>query len=341
MKQIIRLFTMVGLSITLLVGCGSAAENNAGEGRNNTDSGEKKFKVAMVVGVGGLGDQSFNDGLYSGVLKAAELYGIEYQVIEPTEYTEFNDNFMSLSALNDYDIIIGCGYDATEGVSLAAKEYPDQQFIFIDGAVEGLNNVTNYTFRDNEKTFLVGMMAAMKTETGKIGLVMATDTPDQHVFVAGYLAGAKYINPNIDIQVKYIGSYSDITTAKELAIALVEENVDIIYAAAGGAGVGVYSSGDDYGFLSIGTDSNLCPVYPNSMFVSAYRDMELVVAEAVKAAMEGERIGESVSVGLAEGAVDITNEGSNVPIDDSLFAKTEEAKAAIIAGKITVPDTLK
>lgn len=327
-------------SVIVLTGCGASGGSGGGDqdANNNRDA---DYQVALVVGLGGLGDQSFNDGLYAGVQKAVENHDIGYQVIEPTEYTEFNDNFMSLAGSGDYDLIIGCGYDAMEGLGMAAEEYPDQQFVFIDGAVEGCSNVTNYTFRDNEKTFLVGMMAALKSETGKIGLVMGTDTPDQHVFVAGYLAGAQYVKPDIDIDVKYVGSFTDISKAKELAIAMSEDGVDIIYAAAGGAGAGVYSTAGEYGYLSIGTDSNLCPKYPDTMFLSAYRNMEVVVADSIDAAMAGEKQGETVSVGLAEEAVGITNEGSNVETDPAFFEQTDEAKEAIISGEIIVPNSLE
>jgi len=335
-KKVIAILLVAVLGILFAAGCTSAPDSTAVESSESS----KDYNVAMVVGLGGLGDKSFNDGLYAGVLKAAEVYGIKYQVIEPQEYSEFNDDFMSLAASKEYDLVIGAGYDAMEGIQLAATEYPEQKFLLIDGFVEGLANVTNYTFRDNECTFLVGMMAAMKTETGKIGIVMGTDTPDQHVFVAGYLAGAKYVNPTIDIKVKYIGSYTDTATAKELAIALVEEGVDVIYAAAGGAGVGVYASAAEYGFTSIGTDVNLCPFYPDSMFVSAFRNMEQVVSDGIKAAIDGSSNGGIISGGLAENWVDITNEGSNIVTDKSFFDKTDAAKAAIISGEIVVPSAL-
>jgi len=335
MKKFLSICAVFALSLSLLTGCG-ASDGSAKDGSSSEDT----FKVAMVVGLGGLGDQSFNDGLYNGVLKAADEYGIEYQVIEPAEYTEFNDDFMSLAAEGKYDLIIGCGYDAIEGIGLAAAEYPEQNFAFIDGEVEGAENVVNYTFRDNEKTFLVGMMAAQKTETGKIGLVMATDTPDQHVFVAGYLAGAAYADPNVEVQVKYTGSYDDIAKAKELAIAMSEDGVDVIFAAAGGAGAGVYGAAADNGYLAVGVDTNLCPQYADSMFLSAYRNMEVVVAEAIKAAMDGNTSGATYSVGLAENAVGITNEGSSIETDKAFFDLADQAKQDIIDGKIEVPNSL-
>lgn len=336
MRIKMRTLWVVALTLTFIMGCGKtdAPEKNTG----NEDG--KSYSVAMVVGLGGLGDQSFNDGLYNGVLKAAEEYGITYQVIEPAEYTEFNDDFISLADSGKYDLILGCGYDAMEAVEAAAREYPDQNFVFIDGEVTGCDNVINYTFRDNEKTFLVGMMAAMKTQTDKIGLVMATDTPDQHVFVAGYLAGAKYINPDIEVQVKYTGSYDDITKAKELAIAMRESGVDVIFAAAGGAGAGVYSAAEENGYLSIGVDTNLCPQYPDSMFLSGYRDMEVIVAKAIEEAIGNTATGGTVSMGLKENAVGITNEGSNIDMDEDFLKQVKDATAKIISGEIVVPNSL-
>lgn len=332
--------TLVGIMAAgILGGCGKEAAPDTASNENVSENAD--YKVALVTGIGGLGDESFNDSLYEGIKQAQSTLGITYQLVEPQEYAELADDFNELALDGKYDLIIGCGYEAVEGIEAAAKEYPEQKFILVDGDLEGYDNLQSVYFRDNEKTFLVGMMAAMQTQTGKIGMVAATDTPDQHVFVAGYMAGAQYVNPDIDISVKYTGSFEDTATAKELAIALSEGGVDVIYAAAGGAGLGVYSSADEYHFWSIGTDTNLCPDYPESMVISAYRDMANVVEMQVRNAVDGNFKGGKVSVGLVEEALGITNEGSNVETNDSFWEEIDKAKGAIMSGEIEVPSSLE
>ena len=100
-----------------------------------------------------------------------------------------------------------------------ASEFPEQRYLFVDGEVTGCDNVTSVLFKDNEKTYLVGTVAGLNTKTNKIGMVVGVDSPSQNIFVAGYMAGAKAANPDVEVIVKYVGSFADTTTAKELALA--------------------------------------------------------------------------------------------------------------------------
>ena len=310
----------------------TAAENGAADG--------KAFQVALMIGTGGLGDGGFNDSLLAGVKEAQEDYGVEYQLVEPKEISEFEADFTDLSASGKYDLIIGGGFDAVEALQKVAAEFPEQKYLFVDGEVTGCDNVTSITFKDNEKTYLVGTVAGLNTKTNKLGMIVGMDTPSQNMFVAGYMAGAKAANPDVEVIVKYVGSFSDTTTAKELALAEADAGADIIFAAAGGSGLGVFNAAQQGAFKAIGADVNQCLIDPDNIMLSAIRKIDVVIKDGIKAAIDGELEGGTQVKGLKENAVDITNDGSKVEISEDSLKAAEEAKEKIISGEITVPTTI-
>lgn len=328
-KKIMALLLAAVMMLTL-VACGS--EEKA-EGENSD------FKVALVIGVGGLGDGSFNDSLKAGVDAAVEKYGITYQLIEPTEVAEFEGHFTDLSASKEYDLIVAGGFDATEAMHNVASEFPEQKYLFVDGEVPGdLQNVTSVTYRDNEKAYLLGVIAATESESKKLGVVLGIDTPSLIVFASGFMAGAYSVDPSVEVEVKYVGSFADTTTAKELAMALNEEGADIVYAAAGGSGLGVFNAAKDKGFYAIGSDTNQCLIDPDVIMASGIRLVDVTITNGIGDAINGTLKGGSKTEGLAEGALTYTTEGSKVEISKEAIDAAEAARAAIIAGDITVPD---
>ena len=328
MKKLIALVLAV-LMVVSMTACTKAPAK--------TDS--DAFQVALVIGVGGLGDGGFNDSLKAGVDDAKAKYGIEYQLIEPTEVAEFEGHFTDLSASKKYDLIIGAGFDAIEAMAKVAAEFPEQKYLFVDGAVEGLDNVTSVTYRDNEKAYLLGTIAALSTKTNKLGIVLGMDIPSLVVFSSGFMAGAYAANPDVEIEVKAVGSFSDTTTAKELALALKENGADIVYAAAGGSGLGVFNAAKEGGFLAIGSDVNQCPIAPEVIMASGIRLCNVTISNSIGAAIEGKLVGGARTEGLAEGALTFATEGSKVVIDQAALDAAEVAREAIAKGEIKVPST--
>lgn len=298
------------------------------------------FNVALVIGVGGLGDGSFNDSLKAGCDEAVENFGITYDIIEPVEVSEFEGDFTSLCEDGSYSLIVCGGFDAVDAVTTVATAYPNQKFLFVDGTITGCDNVTSVSFRDHEKTFLLGMVAAMKTETQHLGVVAAMNVDSINMFVTGFIAGAEYVNPDITVDVKYVGSFSDTTTAKEMAISMQEAGADIIATFSGGSGLGVFTAAAEDGFLAIGCDTNQCLIDPSCIMLSGIRKIDVVINDGIGEAIAGTLAGGATSAGLAENALTITNEGSEVPLDPSFLEAAEEMKAKIISGEVVVPSTL-
>ena len=299
------------------------------------------FTIALVIGVGGLGDGSFNDTLKEGCDMAKEAFGLaDYQIIEPKEVAEFEGHFTDLSASGEYDLIVAGGFDAIEAMGKVAKEFPEQKYLFVDGEVPDCENVTSVTYRDNEKAYCLGIVAAMETETNKLGIITALDIDSLRVFSSGFIAGAQSVNPDIEISVKVVGGFADTTTAKELAIALKDEGCDILYVMAGGSGLGAFAAAEEQGDLKIfGVDTNQCLIGPDVCAISGMRLMQNTIKNNVGFAIDGTIQAGHHSEGFVEDALDYTVEGSNIPVSDEALAAADAAREAIIAGEIEVPST--
>lgn len=334
MKKINKFLALLLIAVMALslASCGKKEEDS-------TD--EDTFKFALVIGVGGLGDGSFNDTLKKGCDDACTKYGIEgYQLIEPKEVAEFEGHFTDLSASGEYDLIVAGGFDAIDAMSKVAAEFPDQKYLFVDGEVPDRDNVTSVTYWDNEKTYLLGIISAMETKTNKLGIVLALDIPSLRIFSAGYMAGAWSVNPDIDISVKVVGGFADTTTGKELALALRDEGCDIVFAAAGGSGLGCIAAAEESGeFRVVGVDTNQCLISPDSVMVSGMRLMDVTVTNGIGEAINGTLKGGHQWQGLKEGAVTFTIDGSRCAPSDEAVSAANKAKEDIISGKITVPYT--
>ena len=205
------------------------------------------------------------------------------------------------------DPIVGVGFTQANPVEKVAKEFPKVRFTIIDGVVK-LPNVQSVLFKEHEGSFLVGMMAAMASKTGKVGFVGGMDIPLIRKFACGYEQGVKYANPKVEVIQNMTGTtpaaWNDPTRGGELAKGQFDRGVDVIYAAAGGTGIGVLQAAKDRGKLAIGVDSNQNHLHPGTMLTSMVKRVDLAVYDSFKAAMDGKwEAGISV-LGLKEGGVD-------------------------------------
>lgn len=355
-------FALAAMMVLALVGCAatpapSAAPTDATEPTQSAEptdapeestdptaapEGGEEFKVAIVLGVGGLGDESFNDSMYDGCKMAmADDASVSVQVVEPTEVAEFEGHYMELAKTGEYDLIIGSGFDGVEAVTKVSGLFPEQKFLFVDGDCGDLPNVTSVTFRDHEKAFLLGYLAAQVSETKKIGIVGGMDIPSINMFAAGYEAGAFMADPTVTVERKYVGAWNDTAAGKELALALYDSGCDIVYQAAGGSGLGVFTAAQEKNLMAIGADTNQCLLDPDHVLVSGIRTLNYIIRDNIMAAKEGTLTPDSQSAGLKENGVTYTREGSNIQVSDEIIASVEEMKAKIMAGEITVPYTLE
>ncbi len=299
------------------------------------------IKPAVVFDMGGKFDKSFNEGVFNGVEKFRKETGITYREFEVTNASQ-REQAMRNMARRGSDPIVGVGFAQAPAVEKVAKEYPDLRFAIIDMVVD-LPNVQSIVFKEHEGSFLVGMLAAMASETGKVGFVGGMDIPLIRKFACGYVQGVKHANPDATVYQNMTGTtpaaWNDPGKGKELARSQFDRGADVIYHAAGGTGLGVLQAAAESGKLGIGVDSNQNHIHPGSVLTSMLKRVDVAAYNVFKTANEGTWKPGIQSLGLKESGVDWALDENNAKlVSDDMKAKLDAAKAEIIAGKIKVHD---
>jgi basic membrane protein A len=298
-------------------------------------------KPAIVFDLGGKFDKSFNEGVANGADKFTKETGIKYSGFETTNETQIEQAHRKY-AKKGLSPIIGVGFDQGDAVTKVAKEFPKTKFTIIDSVVDA-PNVQSVLFKEDEGSFLVGMIAAMASKTGKVGFIGGMDIPLIRKFACGYEQGAKYANPKVDVQQTMTGTtpaaWNDPSRGGELAKSQFDNGADVIFAAAGGTGSGVYQAAADNGKLAIGVDSNQNYLHPGTMLTSMVKHVDVAAYNSFKTAKDGTWKSGVTTLGLKEGGVDYAYDKYNEKLlTPEMKAKVDQAKADIIAGKITVHD---
>lgn len=315
-------------------------------------------KVAVVYSTGGLGDNSFNDAAKAGITAALATHGDSLTVDEAC--TSGCDVADISAALLDYgggtyDLVIGIGFSAADGVTAAAEANPSTNFMIIDSVVD-LTNVASVTFKEHEGSFLAGALAAMVTTTKKLGFLGGLDIPLINKFGAGFEHGAKYIDSTITVTVAYSpdpnNPWGDLAGGKQVAETMIEAGADVVYAAAGGTGLGVFdavsaannASTDGAMFYGVGVDSNQDGLSEGNVLTSMLKRVDVAVETQIAAVVGGTWASGLTELGLAEDGVGITdmeftNAAKTADHDGdgtSNFDEVAALKAEIVAGNIAV-----
>ncbi|HET8726142.1 MAG TPA: BMP family ABC transporter substrate-binding protein [Alphaproteobacteria bacterium] len=300
---------------------------------------DDELSAAVVFDMGGKFDRSFNEGVYNGVERFREETGIEYMEFEVTNETQ-RVQALRRMAREGADIVISVGFAQAPALEEVAQEFPDTKFTIIDAQVD-LPNVQSVLFKDHEGSFLVGVLAAMASETGSVGFVGGMDVPLIRNFACGYEQGAKHADPDIQIFENMTGTtpaaWNDPGRGAELARSQFDRGADVVFAAAGGTGIGVYQAAEDTGNLAIGVDSNQNYLHPGTMLTSMLKRVDVAAYEAFKGVQEGTWEPGFQYLGLAENGVGwALDEHNEELITDEMKAAVEEAKQKIVAGEVEV-----
>ncbi|RMF16664.1 MAG: BMP family ABC transporter substrate-binding protein [Gammaproteobacteria bacterium] len=299
------------------------------------------IKPAVVYDMGGKFDKSFNEAVSKGLEKFTKDTGIKVREFEPNNETQFSQAHRKF-AQRGFDPIIGVGFNQATTVKDLAPKFKDTHYVLIDSVVDA-PNVKSILFKEHEGSFLVGMAAALKSKTGKVGFVGGMDIPLIRKFECGYEQGAKYVNPNIEVFANMTGTtpaaWHDLSRGAELAKGQFERGVDVIFAAAGATGLGVYQAAKDAGKYAIGVDSNQNYLHPGTMLTSMVKRVGVAAYKALDEARNGKFKPGIEHLGLAENGVDWAVDEYNASlITDEMKQKIEQAKKDIVAGKIKVHD---
>ena len=299
------------------------------------------IKPAIVYANGGKYDKSFNEGVFNGAKKFTEETKIAVADFEPSNETQF-EQALRRFAQRGSDPVIAVGFSQAVALEKVAKEFPNTHFTIIDSVVP-LPNVQSVVFREHEGSFLVGVLAALASKSGKVGFVGGMDIPLVRRFQCGYEQGIKYANPGAELISNRTGTtpaaWNDPGRGAELAKGQFDRGVDVVYAAAGSTGIGILQAAKDRGKFGIGVDSNQNHLHPGTMLTSMLKRVDLAAYQSFKSMQAASwRAGTQV-LGLKEAGVDWALDQYNEKlITPEMKAKVEAAKADIISGKLTVHD---
>ncbi|MDE2483209.1 MAG: BMP family ABC transporter substrate-binding protein [bacterium] len=300
-----------------------------------------QLTLGMVTDVGGLGDRSFNDSAYRGLQMAHARIGAYVQVLQSRSAADYQPNLTALTNLH-FDMVYAIGFLMGLDLDQVAKQHPQQRYAIVDAVIDD-PNVVSITFREQDGSFLAGALAAMVSKTHHIAFLGGQDIPLIEKFEAGYTAGAREVDPNIKVDVKYAGSFEDVAAGKELSNLLFNDGADIIYTAAGKVGLGaidaVKSRDGDY---IIGVDSDQDALAPGRVLTSMVKKVDVAVFDVARSLQEGKPMHGHVEFGLKDGAIGLTDfRYTKSAIGEANLARLKAIQAAIVSGKIVPPDSRK
>lgn len=295
---------------------------------------------AIIYDLGGKFDKSFNEAAYNGAEKFKSETGIEYVEFEISNDAQ-REQALRRFAENGRDPIVMAGFSWAAALEKVAAEFPDTDFAIIDMVVDK-PNVRSVVYKEQEGSYLVGILAAMASETKKVGFVGGMDIPLIRKFACGYVGGAKAAGAT-EVFENMTGdtpaAWNDPTRGGEITKSQIDQGADVVYAAAGGTGIGVLQAAADADKLAIGVDSNQNYLQPGHVLTSMLKRVDVAVYDAFMDAKNDEFSSGINVLGLAEDGVGYAvDEHNEALITDEMKAAVEKAKADIIAGTVEVHD---
>ncbi len=288
----LRLVVVLATTLLLLVGCGLEEK----------DPLKGKVKVGVMLSENGLGDQSFSDLAFAGLTKARDEDGVVVEYLELAETDTYEKGFRELVA-NGNDLVFALGFTGQQELEKVALDYPNQKFVLVD-AVSEVANITSITFKEDEGSMLAGVVAATVSKSKVIGFIGGVDAPVIKRFEAGFVQGAKAINPNIVILTEYAGDFDNDGLGAKIASEMIDDKADVLYAAAGYTGVGMLKEAEKRGVYAIGVDSDQYFYAEQAVITSMMKNIDSALFDIIHAYKESGAIQSGhIELGLAENGV--------------------------------------
>lgn len=349
MRRLTKATAIAGVAVLVLAGAGcgkkTTSDGTSSPSKDKCVKADPAKKVGMAFDVGGRGDQSFNDSAAAGLDKAACELGLSTKTAEAQDGEAESAREGRLQQLVDagYNPVVAVGFAYSASVGKVAKANPKVNFAIVDDAVAG-PNIANLLFAEEQGSFLVGAAAALKSDAKHIGFVGGVEVPLIKKFEAGYIAGAKAVDPGIKVDVRYLSQppdfsgFGDPAKGKTAAGGMYDGGADIVYAAAGGSGGGVFEAAAAAKKKAIGVDSDQAltadPAVKDVIMTSMLKNVNVAVFNFLKAADGGTIPTGPTTFDLKVDGVGYSTTGGQL---DDIKPKLEEFKQQIIDGTIKVP----
>ncbi|MCP4957823.1 MAG: BMP family ABC transporter substrate-binding protein [Actinomycetia bacterium] len=314
--------------------------------------------VGLTFDIGGRGDQSFNDSAATGIDKAQNELGISFTEAEPNADGSNRSELLQTQA-DVSQLVIAVGFLFGGDVEAVAAENAGVNFAVIDdamldfdnGGVPRGDNIAGLTFAEHEGSFLVGVAAALKSETGTVGFIGGVSGFGLiERFEAGFNEGARAVNPDIEIIPQYITEFPNFDgfnapdRAKDIALGMYDQGADIVYHAAGGSGAGMFEAAKEQSEATgskvwgIGVDSDQYNTVSTSVqeyvMTSMLKRVDVAVFEITKAHEDGMFAAGNTVYDLSVDGVGYSTTGGFI---DDIVDQIEDYKAKIVSGEIVVP----
>jgi basic membrane protein A and related proteins len=313
-----------------------------------------QLKVALIFDIGGRGDGGFNDSAYRGFEKAAREFGIKTVLAEPRRSLD-RESALNALAVSDADMVIGVGFAFTENMNALAARYPDKKFVCVDygakydskgNVASPAANLAGLLFREEEGSYLVGAIAALKSRAGKIGFIGGMDCPIIRKFEAGYITGAKAVKPDIIVLSRFAGitgkAFTDPEKGDAMATRMYQEGADVIFHAAGVTGDGLFRAAKRLHKFAIGVDSDQRVQAPGLVLTSMTKNVDVAVFESINALVDGRFSGGLKVFGLKEKGVGFIYDDSNKGlIPQDVYEKALELRERIVKGETVIPSSVR
>ncbi|AWV24505.1 Nucleoside-binding protein [Roseomonas mucosa] len=301
----------------------------------------EEIKPAIVFDMGGKFDKSFNESVHNGAQAFTKETGIEVREFEPQNDTQREQALRNL-ARRGQTPIVAVGFNQASALKTVSAEFPKLHFVILDTVVEA-PNVQSIVFREEQGSYLAGMLAALRSGTGKVGFVGGMDVPLIRKFACGYGQGARAANPKAEVFQNMTGStptaWNDPVRGAELTRSQIERGADVIFQAAGATGLGVLQAAADAGKYGIGVDSNQNHLHPGHVLTSMVKRLDVAVQKAFQEAREGRFTPGTRVLGLEDDGISLAFDDNNAKIVTAeMRAKVDQARQDIVAGKIKVHD---
>ncbi|OMF61094.1 BMP family ABC transporter substrate-binding protein [Paenibacillus sp. FSL R5-0765] len=301
---------------------------------NTTTATDTRTKVGIVLTEVGLGDRSFNDAAFDGLVQARNEKSIVFDYREPGDNAEAAfEEFAEAK----FDLVIGLSDAVQADMEKVATKYPDQQFLMIDSQSE-LPNIASISFRAEEGSYLAGVIAAMASTEDHVGFLGGIEIPVLRNFEQGFKQGVLAVKPNASVDVVYAGDFGDADLGEQLATQMIQEKgADVIYVAAGLTGVGALTEIQKLGKYAIGVDTDQFFLAEKSILTSMLKNVDVSIYNAVNTFVQNNHTfpQKEIVEGLAENAVGLTAL-HNITLSDEQQQTFEDLKAKISSGQIKI-----
>ncbi|CAN5885923.1 BMP family protein [soil metagenome] len=355
MSKTIRLMALMIAAAVVSAACGGGGGSGEGDGGDTGGGGQggsEEVRPALVLDVGGLGDQSFNDSANDGLKRAKSEFNVETQVLESNAPTDYTNNLTQL-ADSGFTPVFAVGFLMTDAVNEVAPQYPDTDFAIVDSVVEA-ENASSLVFREQEGSYLAGVVAGLMTqedteftnpEDKVVGFLGGQESDLIGKFEAGYVAGVESVCSDCEVLVQYAGStpdaFNDPAKGKEISLQQINRGADIIYHASGATGAGLFEAASEQSTFAIGVDADQAKLFPESpILTSVVKRVDNAVFQAIEQARNGEFPGGEVQeFGLEDKGISLAPFGKfDDQVPQEVKDQADQARQDIIDGEIKVPD---